>query len=107
MPMAAANDEEAVARRLLHKTLLKFSFTAGKLPLLLSDFKDNDLVEDALELFKQLHPDQRPRLEVFPTLNIKLVPDAKIVSTCPMDRLAHFPHLRIQMSTMTCSRREA
>lgn len=49
MPMAAANDEEAVARRRLHKTLLKFSFTAGKLPLLLSDFKDNDLVEDALE----------------------------------------------------------
>lgn len=92
--MTAANYEEAVTRRRLHQILLKFSFKTGKLPLLLRDFKDNDLVEDALEVFKQLHPDQRPRLEIFPTLeDIKLAPYAKVMSTCPMDRLAHFPHL--------------
>lgn len=43
---------------------------------------------------KQLHPDQRPRLEIFPTFeDIKLALDSKIVTTCPMDRVAHFPHL--------------
>lgn len=87
MSVAAAlnDDEETVAKRRLHHTVLKFSFTAGKLPLLLKGFHYNDLIDDALEVFKTIAP--RPEAAVGD------FPDVRGYQTCAgFENSNYMPH---------------
>lgn len=99
------NDRISTLRR-LHNSPVKFSLIAGKLPVILLDpnFEENEgsglkgesshFHADALEVFGQLHTDQRAKLSIIRSCeDLMLEPNSKLVVLGPLDRLEHLPHV--------------
>ena len=97
-PLAPSTDQVAVERRRLHNQPLKMAFLAGNMPVVFLDLDvekkgGSDHIEDAAEVFGQLHPSQRPNLSFVPSLDdIRLPPNAEVVVLSPVDRMSHLPH---------------
>lgn len=107
-PLSHIEDSDDLARLNLQVVPQWFGFIAGKMPLIMFDL-ENDVHErrlsepsigslrahqvDALRVFDQLIPSQRPEVTfIVKAQDIILSPRAKIAVLSPMDCMLHLPH---------------